>query len=279
MSIASISTVLILSLIFGVFIIIIANMNYWSENMVRQLQIVVYLSDDINDKQIGVIKTSLETTPYIDKIRFVSKDEALAAMRKKLKNQLELGDIGRNPLPNSFEVIVKEPDKIPAVAAMIKEYPGIDRVRYGEKVASKILTVNRAIHYVGLLILAALFLSTIFIVSNTIRLTVFARRKEIGVMQLVGAANWFIRWPFILEGVLQGLIGAVIAFFILKISYFYYIPQVRGALPFLIVVDEKPLFGVIAFALIGTGIFVGAMGSVISINKFLRLQYGEKIGH
>jgi len=146
-------------------------------------------------------------------------------------------------------------------------------------VASKILTVNRAIHYVGLLILAALFLSTIFIVSNTIRLTVFARRKEIGVMQLVGAANWFIRWPFILEGVLQGLIGAVIAFFLLKISYFYYIPQVRGALPFLIVVDEKPLFGVIAFALIGTGIFVGAMGSVISINKFLRLQYGEKIGH
>jgi cell division transport system permease protein len=271
MSMASISTVTILSLILGFFIIIIMNMNYWSENLVRQLQIVVYLSDDVTEKQIKVVQSSLELTPYIENITFISKEEALKRLREKLKNQLELSDIGKNPLPNSFEVKVKEPDKIPRVAAMIRNYPGIETVRYGEKIAGKLITVNRAVHFVGFVILAALFISTMFIVSNTIRLTVFARRKEIAVMQLVGAANWFIRWPFILEGILQGFIGSLISMLLLRLSYAYFQTKIATALPFLIMLSTESLFAQISLILLGTGICVGAAGSLISVNKFLRL--------
>ncbi|MHC9537950.1 MAG: permease-like cell division protein FtsX [Vulcanimicrobiota bacterium] len=272
MSMASISTVLILSLILGYFIIIVVNLNYWSENIVKQLQIVVYLDDGMNEKQTGVLKSSLETTPHIDKIRFVSKEEALRNMKERLKNQFEISDIGKNPLPNSFEVIVTEPDKIPKVAAIIKTYPGVDKVRYGEKIAGKLLVINRAVHWIGIVIVLALFLSTLFIVSNTIRLTVFARRREIAVMQLVGAANWFIRWPFIMEGVLQGFLGALISILLIKLNYAYFMPRIEAALPFLTMVPFNSLFSTVSLILLGTGIFVGAVGSLISVNRFLKFK-------
>lgn len=272
MSMASISTVLILSLILGFFIIIVVNLNYWSENIVKQLQIVVYLSDGMNDKQTGILKSSLETTPHIDKIRFISKEEALKNMKERLKNQFEISDIGKNPLPNSFEVIVTEPDKIPKVAAIIKTYPGVDKVRYGEKIAGKLLVINRAVHWIGIIIVLALFLSTLFIVSNTIRLTVFARRREIAVMQLVGAANWFIRWPFIMEGVLQGFLGALISLLLIKLIYAYFMPRIETALPFLTMVPFNSLFSTVSLILLGTGIFVGSVGSLISVNRFLRFR-------
>ncbi|MGV8119375.1 MAG: permease-like cell division protein FtsX [Candidatus Xenobiia bacterium LiM19] len=272
MSMASISTVLILSLILGFFIIIVVNLNYWSENIVKQLQIVVYLSDGMNDRQIGILKSSLETTPHIDKIRFISKEEALKNMKERLKNQFEISDIGKNPLPNSFEVIVTEPDKIPKVAAIIKTYPGVDKVRYGEKIAGKLLVINRAVHWIGIIIVLALFLSTLFIVSNTIRLTVFARRREIAVMQLVGAANWFIRWPFIMEGVLQGFLGALISILLIKLIYAYFMPKIETALPFLTMVPFNSLFSTVSLILLGTGIFVGSVGSLISVNRFLKFR-------
>jgi len=272
MSMASISTVLILSLILGFFIIIVVNLNYWSENIVKQLQIVVYLSDGMDEKQIGVLKSSLETTPHIDKIRFISREEALKNMKERLKNQFEISDIGKNPLPNSFEVIVNEPDRIPKVAAIIKTYPGVEKVRYGEKIAGKLLVINRAVHWIGIIIVLALFLSTLFIVSNTIRLTVFARRREIAVMQLVGAANWFIRWPFIMEGVLQGFLGALFSILLIKLIYAYFMPRIETALPFLTMVPFNSLFSTVTLILLGTGIFVGAVGSLISVNRFLRFR-------
>jgi len=272
MSMASISTVMILSLILGFFIIIVVNLNYWSENIVKQLQIVVYISEGMNEKQIGILKSSLDTTPHIDKIKFISKDEALKLMKERLKNQFEISDIGKNPLPNSFEVIVTEPDKIPKVAAMIKTYPGVDKVRYGEKIAGKLLVINRAVHWIGMIIILALFLSTMFIVSNTIRLTVFARRREIAVMQLVGAANWFIRWPFIMEGVLQGFLGALISILLIRLIYSYFMPKIETALPFLTMVSFNSLFTTVSLIILGTGIFVGATGSLISVNRFLRFK-------
>lgn len=271
MSMASISTVLILSLILGFFLIIVVNLNNWSENIVSQIQIVAYLSDGVPARGIPVLKATIETIDYVDEVKFVSKDEALAKMRKKLKNQIELSDIGKNPLPNSFEIKVRESDKIPAVAAALRGRPGIERVRYGEKIANKLITVNQAVHWVGIVIIAALLVSTVFIVSNTIRLTVFARRKEIAVMQLVGAANWFIRWPFLLEGVLQGFAGSLIAFLVIMATYTHFIPGISSSLPFIIMVAPGKILSQAAIVLLATGIMVGATGSLISINKFLKL--------
>ena len=271
MSMASISTVLILSLILGFFMVIVVNMNNWSENIVSQLQIVAYISDDVPEKTIKVLKGSIEAIDNVDEVVYVSRDEALKKMRKKLKNQIELNDVGKNPLPNSFEIKVHNPDRIPEVAAIIKERPGIEKVRYGEKIASKLISINRALHWVGLVIIAVLLISTVFIVSNTIRITVFARRKEIAVMQLVGAANWFIRWPFILEGMLQGLIGSLIAFIVIVITYTHFVPRVEVSLPFIIMVSAGTLLLQVAVALLTTGIVVGAIGSLISVNKFLKL--------
>ncbi len=271
MTVASMSTVMILSLILGFFIILVMNINYWSDNVVRTLQIAVYISDDIKDEnEIKALQNKIAVIPEVRRVLYISKDEALIKMRKKLGNRLEISDIGTNPLPNSFEVSLQNFDKIPQTAAAIEKFSGVSEVRYGENITNKLLSLNSAVRLTGFIIVFALILATIFIVSNTIRITVYARRREISIMQLVGAANWFIRWPFIIEGIVYGLLGSLTAIIVLALAYEKFIPQFNNAMPFIIMVKPDFLILRMAILLIFTGVFVGIAGSWFSVNKYLK---------
>ncbi len=270
MTAASMSTVMILSLILGFFIICVMNLNFWSANVIRTLQIVVYIADDLPEGDIKTLQNKIAVIPEVKDVKFISKADALKRMRAKLGNRLELSDIGTNPLPDSFEVNLVDYEKIPQVAEKIKNNQGIAEVRYGENITRKLLSLNKAVRVAGLIIVFSLVAATIFIVSNTIRITVYARRREIGIMQLVGASNWFIRWPFVIEGVIYGLVGSLVAILALSAAYAKFIPQIHLAMPFIVMVKPSFLIPRMLCMLLFTGVFVGLTGSWISVNKYLK---------
>lgn len=270
MSVASVSTVMILSLILGFFIISVMNLNFLSRRIVSDIQIAVYLEDGLSEAEVKLLQNRIAVIEDVKEVRFISKEEALANIRVKLGTSIEIEDIGTNPLPDSFEVTMIDYNKIENAANLIKENSGVDEVRFGEDITKNLLSLSAAVRVAGVIIVISLIASTVFIVSNTIRITVYARRREISVMQLVGAENWFIRWPFVIEGILYGLIGSILASIILAAAYSAFLPHILQALPFLTLVKPSALIFRTSFMIISTGILVGLSGSWISVNKYLK---------
>lgn len=270
MSIASISTVMVLALILGLFIIAIANLEALADELAGEMHIKVYMADSFNPENVNDFKAQANKIDHISRITFVPKDEAFKKLRERLNAKLSLDDLEQNPLPDAFEIPVDNPKFLEAVAYKLAQIEDVATVDYGREEAKKLMTLNHFVRLVGIVILALLFISTILIVSNTIRLTVFARRKEIDIMQLVGAADWFIRWPFILEGVLQGLIGSGLAAVLLDISYRMVVPQLQKSISFLPILEPNALLPYLIIGLILMGMLVGALGSLISVNRYLK---------
>ena len=268
MSIASVTTVLVLTLILGYFTAVMMNLEALANSLLDEVQVVAYLDDDAN--QVAVAQ-QLERIPGVQKTHFVSKETALNKLVERMQGRIKVDDLTRNPLPNSYEVSVVSADDLEMVATRAERVAGVDRVKYGEEIAQRMLRFNSLVRGVGVVVLGLLFLSTVLIVSNTIRLTVFARRKEIEIMQMVGAAEWFIRWPFILEGVLQGLLGSVVAAVVVGGSYAMVIPKLIETINFLPMVEAHGLLPTLLPLLILNGAFVGALGSLLSVNKFLKV--------
>ena len=268
MSIASVTTVLVLTLILGYFTVVMANLESLANSLLDEVQVVVYLDDSANQISVG---QQLERIPDVASAHFVSKETALKKLVARMQGRIDVGDLTSNPLPNSYELDVRNPDSLDTVASRAKRIAGVSDVKYGEEIAQRMLHFNALVRSVGAVILGLLFLSTVLIVSNTIRLTVFARRKEIEIMQMVGAAEWFIRWPFILEGVLQGLAGSLVAAALVGTSYAMVVPKLLETVAFLPVLPAAKLLPVLIPVLIFLGAFVGALGSLVSVNKFLKV--------
>jgi len=268
MSIASCTTVLVLTLILGYFTVVMLNLEALANSLLQEVQVVAYLDDDAN--QVSVAQ-QLERIPEVSEAHFVSKETALKKLVERMNGQIKVDDLTRNPLPDSYEVAVDNADALEGVAKRARRIAGVSYVKYGEEIAQRMLHFNALVRSVGITILVLLFLSTVLIVSNTIRLTVFARRKEIEIMQMVGAAEWFIRWPFILEGVLQGLIGAVVAAMLVGGSYSLIVPKLIETISFLPVVQAEHMLPMLLPALILNGALVGGLGSLVSVNKFLKV--------
>jgi cell division transport system permease protein len=268
MSIASVTTVLVLTLILGYFTAVMANLEALANSLLEEVQVVAYLDDDANQVSVG---QQLERIPEVTEAHFVSKETALKKLVERMQGKIEVADLTRNPLPDSYELAVSDAKSLEPVAVRARRIAGVQGVKYGEEIARRMLNFNAMVRSVGTVILGLLFLSTVLIVSNTIRLTVFARRKEIEIMQMVGAAEWFIRWPFILEGVVQGLAGSLIAAALVGGSYAMVVPRLVETVAFLPVLPAAQLLPQLIPALIVLGIFVGGLGSLVSVNKFLKV--------
>jgi cell division transport system permease protein len=268
MSIASVTTVLVLTLILGYFTAVMANLERLANSLLDEVQVVAYLDDGANRVSVG---QQLERIPEITECHFVSKETALNKLVERMQGRIEVNDLTRNPLPDSFELAVDDAKNLELVAERARRVAGVAGVKYGEEIARRMLNFNALVRSVGAVILGLLFLSTVLIVSNTIRLTVFARRKEIEIMQMVGAAEWFIRWPFILEGVIQGLIGSTVAASLVGTSYAMVVAKLSETVVFLPVIPAQVLLPQLLPALVLLGAFVGALGSLFSVNRFLKV--------
>ena len=273
MSFASISTVSVALMVLGIFLLIFLNTNNLAKHLESQVQVSVYMQDDANQDELADMKTKLEKMEGVAKVTAVTKAEALQRFKERLGDQQKILDSlgGDNPFPNSFDVQVKSPDAIKGITDKISALPKVETARFGQEVVEHLFYLTKVMRFGGVALVIFLAAGTLFIISNTIRLTVFARRKEVVIMKYVGATDWFIRWPFLLEGMTLGFLGAVIANFFLNISYSALLSTVHKTLAFLPLVPAKPLMTYVTIFMLIIGTAIGALGSYISLRKFLRV--------
>ena len=176
-----------------------------------------------------------------------------------------------NPLPDSFEVMLIQPELVKTAAEAIEKYEGVEAAKYGQDVMEHLFDITRLIRIFGFALMFVLALATLFIIANTIRLTVFARRKEIAIMKYVGATDWFIRWPFVLEGMVMGLFGSLIASIILRFSYAGITAKIYSTLAFFPLIPEYPFLDYVTCVVMLGGMIMGAIGSAVSIKRFLKV--------
>ena len=273
MSVASIGTVAVSLFIFGMFLMMVMNMNKLAENMESQVQINVYLLDKVDREQARDIEKDLKEVEGVESVGFVTKDEAMERFKDRLGDQKTLLDAldETNPLPDSFEVTVTNPDLVKTAAEKMEKLDGVECAKYGQDVMEHLFEITRLLRIFGFTLMLVLAFATLFIISNTIRLTVFARRKEIAIMKYVGATDWFIRWPFVMEGMVLGLFGSIIAAMVLRTAYTAMAEKVYDTLAFFPLIPEQPFLTYITIVVVISGMVVGAIGSAVSIKKFLKV--------
>lgn len=273
MSFASVSTVALSLLILGMFLIIVLNLNNMASSLESQVQVNVYLEDALEEARIEEIGAEIMGMQGIESVNYVTKKAALERFKERLGDQrtlLEaLGDT--NPLPNAYEVSLKQPELVKTAAEAINKIEGVESAKFGQDVIEQLFQLTRTIRIFGSVIILFLAMATVFIISNTIRLTVFARRREIGIMKYVGATDWFIRWPFLMEGMVLGFFGAITATVILRSSYGAITRQIYDTLTFLPIIPEYPFLNNISLLLLVVGTAIGALGSTISLKRFMKV--------
>ena len=273
MSFASISTVAVSLLVLGMFLMIFLNTNNLAQYLESQVQVSVYMQDNATGQELAAVKEKLTKMPGVVKVTQVSKTEALARFKKRLGDQDQLlNSLGKeNPFPKSFEVQVDNPERIKMLTPQIGQLPKVETAKFGQEVVEHLFQLTKILRFGGILLVVFLAMATLFIISNTIRLTVFARRKEVIIMKYVGATDWFIRWPFLLEGMTLGFFGAVIAFILINSIYSGLLERIHATLAFLPLLPSSPLLLYVDLFLLFAGTGIGALGSYISLRKFLRV--------
>jgi len=278
-SLAAVGNIAVALTVLGGIVLTGLNLEHMAAIQAEAAVITVDLEDgaDAADVQAALLRNQ-----KVKEAIFVPKDDALLQMseqigwvlpetKPELAADLLAGLLGRNPLPDSVRVKPIDPQDIPAMAAQAQKIEGVAAVRYGEQVTEKLLTLARGTKISGLVIGLIMGAATLLIISTTIRLTIYARRREIRIMQLVGATNWFIRLPFVLEGLLQGLAGAVLAIAVLLPAYSYAQGYIDKNLEFISLIYSPGALALFALGLAASGIVFGALGSAISLRRYLRV--------
>ncbi len=259
-------------LILGVAILLVINTNFIAGSWESNVEIMAYLNDGVTGDAATALRTQILAIPEVKDARFISKDEALTSLEQQFGQNGQLQDSlgGSNPLPDAFEVRTTDPREVDGVANLLGLMPGVSQVRYGQGVVDKLLELTYWMRLVGLAIVALLGLCAIFLIATTIRLTMFARRREIGIMKMVGATDWYVRWPFLLEGVILGATGALLAIAVLYFSYSTLASKIMEALPFLPLMNSSLVLLQLFAGLLATGVGLGIVGSLISVHRYLQ---------
>jgi cell division transport system permease protein len=269
-SAAAMICVLLTAVVLGVFIPIVQATTGTANEVRSRVVVDVFLKQGATDAQANQLREAILSTPNVEKVEFISKDEALAKERRKNPEAFEL--LGRNPLPDSFRVTPKDPDGAPALADALRatKAPAIDEVRNRESDTEKILQATGLVKLLTAGVTALLVLASIALIANTIRLSIFARRREVEVMKLVGATNWFIRWPFVFEGVIVGFMGGLLAVLMLWIAKQTLVDPLEDRFALLAAPDTISFPALVAI-LLAACVAVSALGSGMTLRRFLRV--------
>jgi cell division transport system permease protein len=267
MQFTAIGTVAVTIVMLGTFLYVRETLATFGQGILKQIEIAVYLDDNATDAQAKTLATALAADNRITSARYVPRAAGLQEMRTRLGRDFDTSLLTSNPLPNAFRVAVRNVDDVPAVAASIGKLHGVAKVDYAADTVTKLLKAADVIGRIGFGMIGLLVLTAAIIIANTIRLTVFARRREIAIMQLVGATNMYIRMPFIAEGIVAGIAGAAVAIGVLAIAQLQVVPKVAATLQFVpFHVNELQLAG----ELLLVGAAVGLVSSWFSVGRYLR---------
>lgn len=277
MSIAAVFSIMAALIILGVFLILTINVNQATANVENSQELQIFLTADCTAEQQAAIESALQNNAMVANIRYESSEEALQNFSEELGNDsalLSSYNETNNPMPASFLVQVNDPENMDELQATMQSYigQGVEYVKYGESYFGALLSFNNFANTLSLVVFVVLSIISLFLIYNTIRLTVFARRKEIGIMKYVGATNAYIRAPFVLEGMALGVIAAVVAILAIRLCYYYILGILSGnmLMPLTsLMATPDQVIGQLIFFFLLYGVIIGAIGSVFAIRKFL----------
>jgi cell division transport system permease protein len=278
-SIAATVTVLIAVFILGAFIPSFLYVQSTVDSQKDRVDIRAYISDSAKVAQVNDLQNdlkALQAQGLVQEFTYINKDQALEELRGRLKDPSVTDFLSSNPIPANFRIKPGAAEQADEVIAAIDSHPAVDEelgVSYGKETTDKLLTVARFIQWAGLALITILLVASILLIGNTIRLSIFARRREVEVMKLVGATNWFIRWPFVIEGIICGLVGAVLSVALLWAVKVGVVDQWIDGTDSALQRDEATTIGfpLLGLVLIVAGALVGAIGSGITLRRFLKV--------
>lgn len=276
LSLASISCITITLIIVAIAIMASLNINNFTDEIEKDLTIVVFLDRDADDNDIKDVKRELDKISNVEKITFISKDEVKEQMREESEvfaKVLDGYDEGESPLKDTYQVKVKEIEKIKVTADRIKKVDSVSVVRYGEGMVEKLVSAFTSIKNVTYGVVIALIVVTVFLIVNTIKLTISARKREIGIMRLVGASNFTIKTPFIIEGMILGVLGSIIPVIFTTYGYMAFYKHFDGYLfsQLIVLIKPEPFIYTTSLIVIIIGILVGMIGSASAVKKYLKI--------
>jgi len=278
-SLAAIVTIAVTVLLIGVLVPVLDASGSKTDDVRSQLELKVFLFDDATNNEISNLQDKIGAIPHVENVEYVSPAAALKILEDRLEDKSLLDQLNSNPLPPAFNVKVDNPDNLESVQTALsppdsagKPQPisaAIDEIVTGEQ-TQQIREVTGAVKILLAVIAVLLAIASVFLVGNTIRLSIYARRREVEVMQLVGATNWFIRWPFVIEGLVVGLFGALIAVGILFLGKVTIVDPLSDN--FALVENLNTIsFGPLIAALVMGAMVVAALGSGVTLRRFLRI--------
>ena len=274
MTAASLVSITAILVVLGIFFIVIVNINAMANDVKQSFdQVQVNLYDAVEAEETGELMREIEKLRGVDFTQYQTRETALDNWRVNWGEYADVLDrIETNPLPNSIIITLSDIEYADAVVAAVSEMPGVENINYSQDTVDKLLRVTRIVQMISFIIIAALIAVSITVVSNTIKLTVLAREREIAIMRYIGATNGFIRGPFLMEGVLIGVIAAAISSVAIGVIYYYAIDRLGVDLAMLMPTGFVPLKFMVENLIIiflSLGVSIGACGSIISMRRFL----------
>jgi cell division transport system permease protein len=276
MTIAALVTVFLSIVVLGGVLVFVFTTDALLKEVEQKVEITVYLKTDPDPttEEITTMQTQISDWAEVKSVTFVSKEDALERIKEWFKDQPEiLENLTGNPLPASFEIALVDPQTVDLIATRIQSQweSSIDEVKFGEEVADKLFAFTNKARAFMLAFIVLLGVVAILLISNTIRLSIFARKREVEIMKLVGATNWFIRWPFVIEGVTVGFFGALFAAVVVLVLNHYLATQIRSAITFLTMPLDAVPYVMVTIILLAVGVVIGALGSAIGLRRFLKV--------
>ncbi len=280
-SLAAVATVLITTLVLGVFIPVVRAATAKTNEVRNKIELEVFINDDATRAEVAELGNMIRDIRHVESTEFIGKAEALRILKRKLGDKQGITeDLPGNPLPRSYSIKLDDPQNADVVKASLEPVgsdgkkraisPAIQSIEDREDDAQKILSATSTIKILLASLAGLLVLASVLLVANTIRLSIFARRREVEVMRLVGATNWFIRWPFVIEGLLVGFVGGVIAISLLWVVKVTVVDEWSDRFA-LIAAPDTIRFTLLVIILLGTATAVSAVGSGITLRRFLRV--------
>ncbi len=274
LSLVTLSTIAISMLILGLFSLIYLNVQQSLQQMGGELQITAYLQETISPEQAEVLRSKVADWPEVEEITYISKEQALARFRSQLREYAGiLEGLKENPLPASLELTLMpqhgRSGNIKELSTRLGRLTGVAEVQYGRKWMAKLRVFVEVMKLVGITVGGLLLIATIFVISNTIKLTFYSRREELEIMRLVGATDFFIKAPFLIEGLLHGLGGALLAAGGLSLLILFLFSHLDLPLRLAVMAGSLPM-GQLLAGFLGLGLLLGVLGSMVSLRRFLR---------
>ena len=273
MSFAAVGITVACLLVMGTFSLVAYNVNEQLRQLESENEILAFVDDTLTEAQGRSLQSAVEAVPNVRSVRFITREEACETFEKKYEGKYALGDLDPEILRDRFAIKVIDLGRMEETREAVKKVTGIADARADENLAEGFITLRNVAGVVCIALIAILLVVSVFIISNTIKLTTFDRRDEIAIMKMVGATNGFIRWPFVYEGFIIGLLSAGVAF---GLQWLLYATVARSisvadALNLFSVVDFATIWKPVALVFVGVGMLVGVGGSLTAIRKFLQV--------